>query len=353
MTTALPDLTPAELAPFAHLRGKRVLVTGGTGFLGRHLLPLLLAAGAEVTCLVRAASRRDGLPSGIRTLEADLSRGDGLDEALRGQAILIHMAALLFGLGWQDYLRANSTAARHLAGALARLRDEGRPLPRVVLVSSLAASGPCAVPPGRGDDSPGEPVSAYGWSKLLVEQILGRAAGDRLVTLRPPIIYGSGDRGLLPVFQGLRRGVAALPGWKRAFPVSVIHARDAARALLLLCREDAHGVYHVNDGGAYSMRTFYDGMARALGRTAHFIPVPVPVLGLTACAASCWGAIRQLVRPGGRAPNWNFDKFREARHAGWLCDAARIHHELGYAPTVSLEQGLAEAVAGYRAEGLL
>lgn len=347
-TPPLPDRQALE-----HLRGKRVAVTGGTGFLGRHLLPQLAAAGADITCLVRRSSRRDGLPPGVRTAEVDLCRGDGLGEALRGQDILIHMAALLFGLGWQDYLRANSAAARQIADALTALRAEGQPLPRVVLVSSLAASGPCAVPPGRGDDSPGAPVSAYGWSKLLVEQMLGRAVGDRLVILRPPIIYGSGDRGLLPVFQGLRRGLAALPGWKRQFPMSVIHARDAAQALLLLCREEARGVYHVNDGGVHSMRTFYEGMARALGRPAHLIPVPVPVLGLTACAAGLWGMACRLVRPGGRAPNWNLDKFREARHEGWLCDSTRIHEELGYVPTVSLAEGLAEAVAGYRAEGLL
>lgn len=347
-TPLLPDGQP-----LAHLRGKTVAVTGGTGFLGRHLLPRLVDAGADVTCLVRSTSRRDGLPHGVRTAQVDLAHGDGLAEALRGQDILIHMAALLFGLGWQDYLRANSTAARQLADALARLRTEGQPLPRVVLVSSLAASGPCAAAPGRGDDSPGAPVSAYGWSKLLVEQILGRAVGDRLVILRPPIIYGSGDRGLLPVFQGLKRGLAALPGWKREFPVSVVHARDAAQALLLLCREDARGVYHVNDGGIHSMRSFYEAMARALGRRAHLIPVPVPVLGLTACAAGLWGMACRLVRPGGRAPNWNPDKFREARHEGWLCDGTRIQQELGYVPAVTLAEGLAETVAGYQAEGLL
>ena len=194
--------------PAPWLDGKKIVVTGGTGFVGRHLLPQLVAAGARVTCITRATSRRDHLPAGVEVVRADLRSGAGLEEALRGQDICIHMAALLFGLGWQDYLRANSEAARALATAWQRLDAQGQAPQRMVLVSSLAASGPCDTAAGRGDDAPGAPVSAYGWSKLMVEQILGRALGDRMVTLRPPIIYGSGDRGLLPVFQGaaLRRG---------------------------------------------------------------------------------------------------------------------------------------------------
>ena len=76
---------------------------------------------------------------------------------------------------------------------------------RFVLVSSLAATGPSDTAPGVDDATPPAPVSAYGWSKMLTEQVLGRALGQSLVTLRPPIIYGSGDKGLLPVFQGVMR----------------------------------------------------------------------------------------------------------------------------------------------------
>ena len=65
MTPETPPLP--DMRALGHLRGKRIAVTGGTGFLGRHLLPLLTAAGADITCLVRATSRRDGLPDGIRT----------------------------------------------------------------------------------------------------------------------------------------------------------------------------------------------------------------------------------------------------------------------------------------------
>ena len=201
--------------------GKKICLTGATGFLGSHLLPFLEQAGAEITCIARKSSNVEHIPHKIAY--ADLASGKGLREALKGQDILIHMAALLFGYGYQDYLAGNATAARQIGLA-------ARDLEKVVHVSSLAAAGPCATLPGVGEtDIPG-PVSAYGWSKLMSESILGNFFGERLVVLRPPIIYGSGDRGLLPVFRGVKRGIAAVPGW--SFPVSVIHADDAARAIL-------------------------------------------------------------------------------------------------------------------------
>lgn len=350
---------------FSHLSGKKVLVTGGTGFVGRHLLPRLLAAGAHVTCLTRAASRTGHLPADVAVARADLRTGVGLAEALAGQDVAIHMAALLFGLGWQDYLRANALAARALAVALADVeaaaQGSGKGLPaRFVLVSSLAATGPSDCPPGVADNAVPAPVSAYGWSKLLVEQILGRALGDRLVTLRPPIIYGSGDKGLLPVFKGAARGFAVSPGAFRDFPVSAVHARDMAQAVLLCCKDTARGVYHINDGGLYSMAYFCRVMGAALGRPRlRVIHLPLPLMAVTAGLASSggllWARLSRCLpsRAPQRAPNWNLDKYREARQAGWLCDAARIRRELGYEPRVSLAEGMAEAVEGYRREGWL
>lgn len=350
---------------FPWLSGKKVLVTGGTGFVGRHLLPRLLESGARVTCLTRAASRTAHLPAGVSVAQADLSTGRGLAEALAGQDVVIHMAALLFGLGWQDYLRANALAAHAIAEALTRVDAAGRgggtggPA-RFVLVSSLAASGPSACPPGVADHAAPAPVSAYGWSKLLVEQILGRALGERLVILRPPIIYGSGDRGLLPVFKGAARGFAVSPGMFREFPVSAVHARDMAQAVLLCCGEAARGVYHVNDGGVYNMSGFCRVMGEALGRRRlRVLHLPLPLMAVTAGLSSCVGLLGARLaqtftgRAPARAPNWNPDKYREARQAGWLCDASRIRRELGYQPQISLAEGMAEAVEGYRREGWL
>lgn len=359
--------TGESMAP--HLAGKKVLLTGGTGFVGRHLLPQLLAAGAEITCLTRAASRTGHLPQGVATAQANLTTGEGLEAALQGKDVVIHMAALLFGLGWQDYLRANALAARSMAGVLAGLAAEGRLGDnfRFVLVSSLAATGPSGLAPGVGDFAPTAPVSAYGWSKMLTEQVLGRALGQSLVTLRPPIIYGSGDKGLLPVFKGVMRAATAVsPGAGREFYVSAVHATDMAQAVLCACKPEARGVYHLSDGEAYTMSGFCEGMGAAMDkvmerapRRVRIVRMPLPVMACTAGLSTAFAVMADAVvnRLTGhglrRAPAWNLDKYREARQAGWLCDNSRICAELGFVPRVNLEAGMTEAIEGYRREGWL
>ncbi|MDR3357520.1 MAG: NAD(P)-dependent oxidoreductase [Desulfovibrio sp.] len=338
-----------------YLSGKRVLVTGGTGFVGRHLLPPLLEAGARVTCLTRASSRVCP-PEGVSVVRADLRSGEGLKQALEGQEIVIHMAALLFGFGWQDYLGANARAAATLAAVL----EKAEAVQRVVLVSSLAAAGPCAVSPGIAEDAAPMPASAYGWSKLLAEQML-RPLGEKLVILRPPIIYGSGDRGLLPVFRGAARGVAVSPGAFREFPVSVLHAGDMARAVLRVCAAGAGGVYHLNDGREHTMSGFCRAMGsklyrltgRPAGGVVRVLRLPLPALAVTAAVATGLAGFASCFCPFSRAPNWNTDKYREARQPGWLADASRIGRELGWKPVVPLADGLAEAVEGYLRENML
>lgn len=343
---------------------KRIAVTGGTGFLGSHLLRLLAEAGAEtgveITCITRSSSRTASLPPQVRITPADLATGHGLDVALRDQDAVIHMAALLFGINWQDYIRGNALAAQHLGLALAReICRPGSSLRRVVLVSSLAATGPSASSPGVNDLTAPAPISAYGWSKFMAEQTLARhleplaASGHAglLVTLRPPIIYGSGDKGLLPYFQSARTGLVVTPGLGRLFPVSAIHAHDMAQAIVCALRPEALGVYHCNDGAEHDMATLGRMMAEIQGRSARVLTMPLPIM---AAAASLCGLVAPLaLRFTGRVPSWNPDKYLEAKQVGWLCDGSRLARELDFAPVVPLRDGLREAVEGYRERGWL
>lgn len=341
-----------------NISNAKIAITGGSGFLGRHLLRRLGESGAEISCLARPGSNLLHMPKAAHIVAGDCSNGEGLAELASGKDILIHMASLLFGSSWNDYLRANALACQNLAQAIKSLETENRPK-KIIFVSSLAAAGPCGNLPGINEQAKAAPVSAYGWSKLLCEKILQSAGLENLVILRPPIIYGSGDKGLLPMFKSAALGVGISPGFGRLFPVSVIHAEDAALAIILACGDKAAGIYHLDDGHPTDMDAFCAAMGKALGkksvRVAH---APLAVMGLTAaCSTAFANACGWLLKCAGlkamKPPHWNLDKFREAKQSGWLADASRIRQELGFEARVDIQSGMEEAVAGYREEGLL
>ena len=320
---------------------QRILLTGGTGFVGRHLARAL-AGQAELSCMVRATSRGDLLPRGTRVFQADFATGQGIDASMAGQDCLIHLAATLFASSWQAYLSSAVPLATRL-GAAARRAG----IRRVIVVSSLAATGPSAQSPGVTDDTSPAPVSAYGWSKYMAELAFARELGARtsLVVLRPPIIYGPGDKGLLPLFKAAQLGLITAP--RGAFPVSAVHVRDAVQGIVCCLKPEARGVYHINDGAEHTMVSLGLAMAAAFDRGALVLRMPRPVLAASAALAD-FAACLSL--PSG---SWNRDKHREARAEGWLCSAARITAELGYAPSVPLRTGMMDAVAGYRKLGWL
>ncbi len=340
--------------PLEHMQGKRLLLTGGTGFVGQHVLralsPLAESGQIEISCLVRASSRRAALPSFVRVFEADLATGKGLAEALQGQHMVVHMAALLFGVAWQDYL-SNVQAASLLGRAIAAEQAQNGALERVVMVSSLAATGPCAVAPGMDDATMAQPVSAYGWSKYLSEEALGRHCGKSLVVLRPPMIYGPGDAGLLPYFVMAKKGLVVSPGFGRDFPVSIMHVQDVVQAILCLLKPEAHGVYHCNDGAVHTMQTVGELMASLMGKKARCLRMPLAIMSVSAVFSTLWGAATQGV--GLRAPSWNLDKYREARVAGWLCSSTRLQEELGFSPSMPLREGLSQTIESYKQAGKL
>ena len=321
--------------------GMRVFVTGGTGFVGRRLVRRLRARGATVTALVRPGSDLSVLPADVRrvtgVLGADEPVSPELREALAEADTVIHCAARLFAPGWQDYLRTNVLGTEILAKAVA---EHGQKVRRVILLSSLAAAGPCGVPSGISEQAPPSPVSAYGWSKLLAEWAMERHVGKkRLVILRPPIVYGPEDRALAPLFTSAARGLVLNAGLKPA-PCSFLYVDDLVEALLLcLQAPEASGVYHLEDGRPSSLREFGELIARAAGRRPRHLALPHFLVWMVAQAngviARCLPNVFLPLTP---------DKALEGRQKGWLANGAKFRREFGFSAGTSLEAGIAETL---------
>ncbi len=343
-----------------YLKNKRILITGATGFVGQYLLralqPCVEEHGTQITCLVRKSSNPKLIPDFAKTMVADFTTGAGLDEALEGQDMLLHVAAMLSGVFWQDYF-CNVQAASLLGQAIDRHKLE-----RVVLVSSISATGPIT-PYGKhdtpipvDDNTPPHPVAAYGWSKYLAECALARHCDDKLVILRPPIIYGSGDKALLPYFQCAKMGLVVSPGMGRDFPVSTIHASDMAEAILCAMKPEAKGIYHCNDGvhehkNNQTMKGLGMLIAEVMGKKAVCVKMPLWFLGLSALCSTAGGFVGSFF--GMRMPSWTYDKFRESCATGFISNGKRLEDELGFRPKMSLRVGLQEAYTGYKKDGWL
>lgn len=323
----------------------KLALTGGSGFIGARFAARWLAAGHELRALVRASSRTDALSRlGAEVAVVDLETGTGLDEALDGVELVLHLAGVVRAWDRATYERVNSGATRHLARAA---RRQG--VARFVFVSSLAAAGPSSGGrPLREEDEP-RPIAPYGESKLSAERALAEVAGDELAwsIVRPTIVYGPGDRDVYELFKLCRRRIVPYASPPEA-RISLIHVDDLIDLLeACLERGPAQSLYFASDGGAYSWPELIDAIGVALGREVQALRVPPRLLAPMAAAAG-------LLRPfRARPPVFCLEKMREALHPSWLCSPAKAGRELGFAPRVEVRAGLRDTASWYLAEGWL
>jgi nucleoside-diphosphate-sugar epimerase len=299
----------------------KIAVTGGTGFVGARLL-LQLAEGDDE---VRALTRRP-MEAGrnISWVDGALDRPDSLRQLVEGADVVIHVAAVISGRTAADFDPCNVEGTRLLASAA---REAG--VGRFIHVSSLAAREP--------------DISLYGASKAKSEAAV-RASGLDFAIVRPPAVYGPGDKETLELFRWAKRGLVLLPPEGKA---SIIHADDLARLLIALARQPAlsGAVYEPDDGsGGLTHRQLAQTLGAAVGRKGVAVSMPKPALRLGA-------AIDQWMR--GREAKLTRDRAAYFCHPDWISDPAKGVPLEVWRPSISLAQGMAATVLWYRAQGWL
>lgn len=289
-----------------------------------------------MVCAVRRTSDLRWLQDPrFQTRIVDYDDPASLAPALEGCARVYHVAGVIQAPSIEAFMRGNRDVTRALVRAC-----RGRGLERFVYVSSLSASGPSRDGGLRTERDPCRPISMYGRSKLAGEEA-AREVDAPLTVIRPPVVYGPRDTGLLDLFKVAAAGLAPTIGARKRY--SILHVRDLVEGTLAAADAEPGSWFLSNDEPVTS-----DGLIRMVARAVGRVDgarLHVPDGALTAAA--------DLLSLTGFRSMFTPDKAREIVQRAWICSPAKAREEIGFRARVPIERGLEETARWYRDQGWL
>jgi nucleoside-diphosphate-sugar epimerase len=305
--------------------GKLIALTGATGFAGRHAVIALMGRGYRIRALARRPAAA-ALPAEVELVAGDLDDQGALDRLVAGADAAVHVAGAITALTAHDYFRVNAHGTVAMAEAARRAG-----VARFVHLSSLSAREP--------------KLSSYGASKRAGEDaIAALMAPLNAIVLRPPAVYGPGDKATLPLLRELTRPIAAIPG-RRDARFSLIHVSDLAQIIVDAIETGQQGIHEISDqtSGGYGWPDLLEVASAARGTPIRAIFLPRAIPEAVAYAAEMVARLR------GQAGMINRGKIAELYHSDWVTGTGG----LSLPRPITFARGFPETLAWYREAGWL
>lgn len=318
----------------------KAFVTGGTGFIGSHLVEAIKKSAdfEEVRCLVRNEPKwLSGLS--FKTIKGDLNDLKALGKGLEEVDVLFHVAAIVKAPSRKEFTQANVDATENLV----RLAQK-KGVKNMVILSSLAAAGPSINSP-KTEDDPMEPVSMYGKSKMEMEEKVKIAAGksDSIKIIRPPAVYGPREDQIYSFFKSCSKGLCPIVGDGNNPRVSMVYVSDLIDGILLAAQKKDAGIhtYFISGEGTHSWNEIRGITSKVLGK--KLIPLKIKPSIVKKVA----GVIENVASLFGVYPVVNKEKANELI-LEWTCTSEKAENELNYRPKVSLAEGISRTIHWYK-----
>ena len=308
---------------------RTVAVTGASGFIGRRLIERLGRDGFAVRVLVHNHTvEADIAPDQLTTVKGSMADAKSLAALIEGVDAVVHLAGLIKARRRRDFFEVNAKGVSRLIAAM----GAGSGRSKVVLISSLAAREPG--------------LSSYAASKRCGEAVLlDIDDGLPWTVLRPPAVYGPGDRETLSLFRSVRRGIGAMVGGRDA-RFSLLHVDDLVDAVLVTLEPGCADrlILELDDGasGGHSWPSMIEAAAREMDVAVRCIGVPkagLLLLGHVNRALGLWPGYVPMLTP---------EKVRELTHPDWVADSRLILAKTAWRPAMPIDRGFPATIAWYR-----
>lgn len=318
-------------------------VTGANGFVGSHLVDLLLSKGQKVKCIVRGSSNLRWLEGkDVEIVNCGLFDKTGLAAALKDVDYLYHVAGVVKSKNEEGYFKGNVETTRNLLDVLLEVNPQ---IKKVVVVSSQTSGGPSiSVDKPKKESDPSLPITTYGRSKRAQEE-LALSYSDKLpiTIVRAPAIYGERDTEIYLVFRTYKQGLFTLIGFNDK-KLSLIHVIDLVNGLYLAANsEKSNGqIYNIGSEVFYSWPEIAKEIKKSFGRGAITLRLPHLLVYSVAAIAQFFAMFSS------KAATFNLEKARDFVQSYWTMDISKAQKELGYNQMVSISEGIKRTIDWYK-----
>ncbi len=323
-----------------------IVITGASGFIGKHLVQLAMDKGFVVHALVRKTSKVNELKQmGANIIYGEISSTQSVLNFFKELTDLnltvdyvIHAAALTKAKTETSFFDTNVKNTRHLLEAL---EQSGIFLKKFVFISSLAASGPQQLGK-RIEKDHDQPITLYGKSKLQAEHIVRSFQTIPHIILRPTAVYGPGEKDLLSVFKIVNKGINPVLG-RNPQELTFVYVKDLAELILAaVTSEEENKTYFITDNAVYGKTEFGTQIAKFIDKKVITIRLPLFfVKGISFF-------LQYLSQLSGKQSPLTLEKYKELTAQSWNCNVSDTFKELKYMPVYTLAEGIRETAKWYK-----
>ncbi len=318
------------------------VVTGGTGFVGSHLVDLLIKKGFTVRCITRKTSNLrwlEGKP--VEIYDCGLFDVDKLKKVLDKADYVYHVAGVVKSKKPEGYFKGNVETTRNLLEAASETAAE---LKRFIVISSQTATGPSLDGKPVNEKTVCRPITTYGRSKVEEEELAKKYMDKIPITIcRAPAVYGERDTEILIYFKTFNKGITTRIGFDTK-SVSLIHALDLVDGIYKSSIETkAIGeTYFISSEKFYTWEEIGKVTSQVLNKNPITIKFPHFLVFTIAAFAQFFSLF------GTKAATLNLEKAKDITQKNWICDTSKAVKDLGYKQNISLEEGIKRTCEWYK-----